>query len=98
MSSREFVEWMAFARLEPWGFDPQAREERADLRLGVLSSLVFNRTRGKDEPAKSPTDFVLKYGEAAKKALSEKAKAEKLLQKAQFIVSAFGGEDKTRRK
>jgi hypothetical protein len=97
MSGREFAEWIAFARLEPWGFDPRLREERADLRVGVLTSLVFNRTRGKDEPAKDPQDFVLQYGEAAKQALSAKAKAEKLLQKAQLITVLFGGDDKTRR-
>lgn len=35
LSSRELVEWMEFARLEPFG------DERADLRMGIeTSSLV----------------------------------------------------------
>jgi hypothetical protein len=97
MSGREFAEWIAFARLEPWGFDPRLREERADLRVGVLTSLVYNRTRGEKEPAKDPQDFVLQYGEAAKKPLSAKARAEKLLMMARTMTALFGGEDKTRR-
>lgn len=94
MSGREFAEWVAFAHLEPWGFDPRAREERADLRLGVLTALVYNRTRGKDDQPKAPMDFVLRYGESAAKALTEKAKAEKLLQKAQFIMAVLGSDNK----
>lgn len=35
LSSRELIEWMAFAQLEPFG------DERADLRMGIeTSSLV----------------------------------------------------------
>jgi hypothetical protein len=33
-SSREFAEWAAYYRLEPWG------EERADLRSGIIAHLI----------------------------------------------------------
>jgi len=39
MSSRELSEWMAFAREEPIG------EHRADLRTGILASLIANANR-----------------------------------------------------
>ncbi len=39
MSSREFVEWMAYYEFEPFG------EERADLRAGIVASTVANASR-----------------------------------------------------
>jgi hypothetical protein len=52
MTSSEVADWMAYERLEPWG------EERADLRTGILASLVANVTRGKDQKAYGPVDFM----------------------------------------
>lgn len=54
ISSREFSEWMAYDRVEPFG------DERADLRIGVLSSLTANihRDKKKRSEAYSPLDFM----------------------------------------
>lgn len=40
IDSREFAEWLAFWRIDPWG--PQ----RADLRIATLAALVANAFRG----------------------------------------------------
>jgi len=53
MSAEEFTQWAAFYRLEPWG------EARADLRSGVVASLLFNIHKGKDTEPLSPADFLL---------------------------------------
>jgi hypothetical protein len=49
IDAREFAEWMAYYRLEPWG------EERADMRMAVEASSIVNcwidakhRTKPKD--------------------------------------------------
>lgn len=57
LSSRQLSEWMAYDRLEPFG------EERADLRAGVVASVIANVNRGKKGKAYSPQDFTLKFGE-----------------------------------
>jgi len=54
MSSREYAEWMAYYRLEPFG------EERGDLRAGVVAATVANVNRDpkvRGEPY-SPRDFM----------------------------------------
>jgi hypothetical protein len=53
-SSREIAEWMAFASLEPFG------EERADLRAGIIASVLANihRDRKRRPEPFSPTDFM----------------------------------------
>jgi hypothetical protein len=59
MSSRELTEWMCYFALEPWG------EERADLRTGILSSLLANihRDEKKRHDPFTPEDF-MPYHEA----------------------------------
>jgi hypothetical protein len=54
IDSTEFTEWMAYYRLEPWG------DAVADLRHGVLSSLIANANRdSKSRPQPfSPEDFI----------------------------------------
>jgi hypothetical protein len=52
ISSRQFADWLAYYSLEPFG------EERADLRAGIVASVVNNRWRGKGEKALSPIDFM----------------------------------------
>lgn len=51
--SREFSEWQAFYGIEPWG------EERADLRMGIMASVIANAHRDpkKSRPFK-PRDFM----------------------------------------
>jgi hypothetical protein len=57
MSSKEFSEWMAYAQLEPFG------EERADLRMAILASLIANANRDPKKKS-SPyevSDFMPKF-------------------------------------
>lgn len=53
MSAEEFSEWQAYYTLEPFG------ELRADLRSGVVASLLYNINRPKTAEALSPADFML---------------------------------------
>lgn len=55
MSAREFSEWIAYARLEPFG------EERADLRAGIVASTIaaVNTPKGKRRP--KPGDFMPEF-------------------------------------
>lgn len=48
MSSKEFAEWMAYAQIEPFG------DERADLRMAILASLIANVNR---DPKKRSTPY-----------------------------------------
>lgn len=91
MSSRAFAEWMAFDRLEPIG------EGRADLRAGIIASTVFNMNRGKDTPARSPSDYMPTFTQEERderKAAREAAENSELSKK---ILSAFKAYDKRAR-
>jgi|SRR5688500_10845477 len=46
VSSREFIEWMAYYRLEPFG------ELRSDLRNGITASVIANVNRDKKRKPK----------------------------------------------
>lgn len=61
ITSREFVEWMAFYRLEPWG------EWRGDYQAGMVCSTVANIVRKKGSGRYKPSDFIPKFGESARK-------------------------------
>ena len=52
MSSHEISEWIAYNRIDPLG-----REQRGDLRAGIVASVIANshRTRGS---AYTPQDFL----------------------------------------
>ncbi len=52
ISSRDFAEWMAYSRLEPWG------EERDDLRMGIIASTIANANRGKGQKPFTPQQFM----------------------------------------
>lgn len=52
ISSRDFAEWMAYSRLEPWG------EERDDLRMGIIASTIANANRGRNQKPYRATDFI----------------------------------------
>lgn len=43
---------MAYYSIEPFG------EERADLRSGILASLIYNTNKKPSSPAKSAVDFM----------------------------------------
>ncbi len=53
-SSREIAEWWAFASIEPFG------EERADLRAGIIASVMAApyRDRKKRPEPYTPLDFM----------------------------------------
>lgn len=55
ISSRQFAEWMAYSRLEPWG------EDRDDLRMGIIASTIANANRGKGSKPLSPADFMPRF-------------------------------------
>lgn len=52
MSGQEFVDWMAYERLEPFG--PLADE----YRIGQVCATLANINRGKDTDAFSASDFM----------------------------------------
>jgi hypothetical protein len=82
MSSSEVADWMAYERLEPWG------EERADLRTGILASLVANVTRGKDQKAFGPADFMPDF-EPKEEREGGKAGQQDLISKAMSVFGMF---------
>ena len=55
MTARQFMEWAAYCSIDPIG------EERADLRMGILASVINNRWRNKNETAAQPIDFMPFY-------------------------------------
>jgi len=55
ISSRDFAEWMAYSRLEPWG------ERREDLRMGIIASTIANGNRGKNQKPFKPADFLPEF-------------------------------------
>jgi hypothetical protein len=52
LTSRQLSEWMVFYGLDPFG------EQRADLRAGIVASVVNNRWRGRHETPREPADFM----------------------------------------
>lgn len=54
MSARELDEWAKYAAIEPFG------EDRADLRMGILASVIANASRDPDKRPKpfEPKDFM----------------------------------------
>jgi hypothetical protein len=57
MSWQEFLEWQEYYGLEPFG------EERADLRSGIVASVLANVNRDPKKRSKpfEPTDFMPYY-------------------------------------
>lgn len=55
MSSREFAEWKAFFALQPYG------EWRNDYRTASLMALLANLWRGKDDPVRTPEEFMPRF-------------------------------------
>lgn len=52
-SPAELTEWKALYNLDPWG------EERADLRVGMLTAMVGNALKRKGGRKLRPQDFML---------------------------------------
>jgi hypothetical protein len=55
MTSAQFAEWLAYSRIEPWG------EEREDLRIGIIASMIANMFREKGKKPAQPSDFILDF-------------------------------------
>jgi hypothetical protein len=52
MDAAEFREWCAVYKMDPWG------EERADLRNGIVCSVLANVWSGKNARKATPQDFM----------------------------------------
>lgn len=75
MTSAQFSEWLAYSRIEPWG------EERDDLRIGILASMIANMFREKGKKPAKPSDFILDFG-----LVDEEAKAKRALASLQRVL------------
>lgn len=73
-SSREFAEWMAYYRLEPWG------EWRADYRNGLALSTYLNTKLPKGKRVK-PDDFMPNFGPPRRASAKELASKLEMLAK-----------------
>ncbi len=81
MSSREFSEWMAYYSLEPFG------EERADLRIAILDSLIANANRDpKKGKALKPADFMPAFDQPEQEMQDQ-------MQIVELLNVTFGGKD-----
>ncbi len=79
ISSREFAEWLAYYRLEPFG------EERADLRNARLMALLA-QINGDGSREFSPADFMPDFGSVGLDRTEEVDVAEK----ARALFGGFG--------
>lgn len=68
VTAREFAEWQAYYRLEPFG------EYRADYRMGVLAAITANLWKEKGEEPTRPEDFLPRFGRAAEALEQEPAR------------------------
>ena len=83
MPHGEFVEWVAFSRIEPFGY------ERDDWHAALLASVQAetHRCQTKRKKPYQPQDFLLKF---------EKPQAQTWQSQLQFVEmlnAAFGGKD-----
>ena len=65
MSGEQLSEWLAYARIEPWG------EERADLRAGIVAATTANCHRSSRTKAFKPDDFMPKFGKTDERQVVE---------------------------
>jgi hypothetical protein len=66
---REREEWAVYASIEPFG------EIRADLRAGIITSMIANVNRGKKTPPFKPIDFMPYAKPDRKKVVADKISA-----------------------
>ncbi len=69
MPARELDDWMAFAQIEPFG------EARADLRMGILASVIANANRAKGGKTFEPSDFIPVFDAEPEPELTEEGAA-----------------------
>ena len=71
MPAGELTGWMAYEKLEPFG------EARADLRMGISTAALLNRTRSRGGKVIKASDLIPKFDDAYKpKQTPEEMKAE----------------------
>jgi hypothetical protein len=82
ISSRELTEWQVYYGLEPFG------EERADLRAGIVASVVANSNRDPKRQAKpfEPRQFMPRFEEEP-----EEPDPDALWAKVSAVMFAAGG-------
>lgn len=80
MSSREFAEWTAYYRIEPFG------QDRVDIPGAIIASTLANVFRGEHEPF-SPSDFMPSFEQ------QENQSPEHMLAVVEMLNAAFMGED-----
>jgi hypothetical protein len=85
IGSREFSEWMAYFRLEPFG------AEREDMRAGIIAATIANANRDPKKRPKpfTPGDFMLKFGEEYRE--PEVLSPEETLKRVIQLHEAMGG-------
>lgn len=61
-------DWSAFYGVEPWG------AERDNMHAGIITAMVFNMNRAKEEHPRSFRDFMLKEHDPAAEGLEKTRK------------------------
>lgn len=82
MSGREFNEWMAYERVAG-----TLGPERDDLLSAMLTTLVFNLWRGKNQRARKVSDFIPEWDQRPQSADDQLAVV-------RWLNKAFGGDEK----
>lgn len=75
---------MVYYQIEPWG------EKRADLRSGIIASILHNVNRGKKDKASSASDFIITTEVKGKKK-SNKQSPEDQAKIARMLQASLGG-------
>lgn len=92
ISSREYAEWVAFSRLEPFGFEAEF------LGHAQTAQVIANVNRGKDSDPLEVSDFMPKLPRLAeeREAEDEPQSVDQLKQVAYMLTIALGGSVKER--
>lgn len=90
VSSREFAEWLAYERLEPFG------PERDDLRAALVAAVIANVNRDPKKRRKpyEVSDFMPKFDRGPE---PERKSDGELLARVEMLNAVFGGVDKRKK-
>lgn len=89
MSSAEFVEWMAYYELEPFG------QDRGDIGSAIVAATFANAFRGDHEPY-TPADFIPSFEKLNSNSTEQKVtkqSPEYMLSIVEMLNAAHGGTD-----
>ena len=73
-SANELREWRAYFSIYPF------KEDRADMRAGIIASTLANVNRGKGQSAYEPKDFIVEYNKPQIQVISRSKLVGKLSQ------------------